>query len=76
MNKVTKEIRDFARQALENPDYRARMMRRLIAGKAPQLEIALDHYAYGKPKESVEHSGDLPLPPQVIIELHRSEHEK
>ena len=37
----------------------------LLDGKAPQLEVLLHHYAYGKPKDTVEQTG----PPQHISEL-------
>ena len=44
---------------LEDPDYREATLRRLRSGRAPQLEIALYHYAYGKPKEPVEQAPDV-----------------
>jgi hypothetical protein len=58
VNKVTVEIRDAARRLLELPDYRRNLRTRLIEGKAPHMETLLFHYAYGKPKETVEQSGD------------------
>jgi len=56
-NKATREIRDASRALLERPDYVRSLQRRLDAGKAPHMETLLHHYAYGKPKEQVEHSG-------------------
>ena len=62
-NKATLEIRDAARRLLEDPAYLRNVRERLLEGKAPQLEVLLHHYAYGKPREIVEHSG----PPQPLI---------
>ena len=42
-----------------DPDYRELTLRRLRSGRAPQLEIALYHYAYGKPKDPVEQAPDV-----------------
>jgi len=53
-NKVTREIKAFARSLLEDPGYQAALKTRLKAGKAPHLEPLLYHYAYGKPKEQIE----------------------
>jgi hypothetical protein len=36
---------------------------RLLDGKAPQVEVLLHHYAYGKPKETVEQAGE----PRIIF---------
>lgn len=56
-NSATVEIRDFARVMLENPAYRTALKARLISGKAPHMETLLYHYAYGKPREATEDSG-------------------
>jgi hypothetical protein len=50
-NKATVEIKEFARSILEDPLYQKRFRVRIIQGKAPQIEVLLFHYAYGKPKE-------------------------
>lgn len=50
-NKATVEIKDFARSILEDPLYQKRLRGRVVQGKAPQIEVLLFHYAYGKPKE-------------------------
>ena len=52
-------VRDFARSILERPDYVASLNERLLEGKAQHMEPILFHYAFGKPKESVEHAGTL-----------------
>ena len=62
-NKATLEIRDAARRLLEEPVYLRSVRARLLEGKAPQLEVLLHHYAYGKPKDIVEQTG----PPQHIV---------
>ena len=62
-NKATREIRDAARRLLEEPAYLRSVRARLLEGKAPQLEVLLHHYAYGKPKDTVEQVG----PPQQIV---------
>ena len=62
-NKATREIRDAARRLLEEPAYLRSVRARLLEGKAPQLEVLLHHYAYGKPKDIVEQTG----PPQHIV---------
>jgi hypothetical protein len=51
-NKATVEIKEFARSILEDPLYQKRLRGRISQGKAPQIEVLLFHYAYGKPKES------------------------
>lgn len=57
---------------LDNPAYRKEFVRRLYAGElAPALEAMVWYYAHGKPQESVEHSGEVTMPAQVIFELHR-----
>src|SRR5262245_49506862 len=58
-NKATLEGRDLARQLLEDPAYRASLRRRLIAGRAPQMEALLFKYAYGQPIERHEVSADV-----------------
>src|SRR5262245_61590818 len=48
-NKATIEVRDFARQLIEDPAYQERLRQRVIEGKAPQMEMLLFKYAYGQP---------------------------
>jgi len=54
LNRTTLEVREFARQLIEDPEYQAGLLGRMIAGKAPQMEMLLFHYAYGKPVERHE----------------------
>jgi hypothetical protein len=46
---------------LNTPAYHASLTKRLLAGKAPHMEVLLHHYLYGKPKAHVEHSGTVTL---------------
>ena len=54
VNKATREIKDIASGMLSDPAYVESLRRRLTSGKAPHMEPLLHHYAYGKPKESLD----------------------
>jgi hypothetical protein len=69
-NKITREIRVMAGRIVNDSDYRRELKIRLRDGKAPHMETLLWQYAYGKPKETIEHSGEISLPTQVIVEVH------
>lgn len=57
-NKATREVREIARAIIDDPEYRRRLVKRVQDGKvAPAVEALLWHYAYGKPKDTVEVSG-------------------
>ena len=57
-NKATQEAKAFCASMLEDPDYREKLQRRLLAGKLPPpLEAMLWHYAYGVPKQTVAVEG-------------------
>jgi len=55
----TKAAQIVARSLVEDEFYRMSLMDRVKAGRAPHMEVLLWHYAYGKPKETVEHQGDV-----------------
>lgn len=57
LNKSTRDIQEFSRATLEDPEYVRELKTRLRRGKAPHVETLLYHYAFGKPKETlnVEH---------------------
>lgn len=57
LNKITRDVRELATQIVTDEAYRKALVRRIKRGKAPHMETMLWHYAYGKPKETVEHSG-------------------
>jgi hypothetical protein len=59
-NKRTQEIQALARSILEQPAYLAMLTQRACAGTLPPaVETMLFYYAYGKPKDSIEHRGTL-----------------
>ena len=53
-NKASAEIREAARRLLEDEAYQRGLSVRLIKGRAPHMETLLYHYAYGKPKETMD----------------------
>lgn len=73
-NKSTVAVKEFAVSVIENPAYQASVLERALAGKLGALEPVLYYYAAGKPKEQVEHSGEVKLP-QVIRHVLRPEGE-
>lgn len=61
-NKVTKEVRDLALNLVHNPGYQAKFARAFIARRINRkLEEMVWHYAFGKPKNDVNVSGQLTL---------------
>lgn len=62
-NVVTPDIRERARQLVEDPVYCLSVKARILEGNVP-LEIMLHHYAYGKPKETVALEGGVTI--QVV----------
>jgi hypothetical protein len=68
-NKATLSIREFSRSVLENPKYRAHLMRGAEEDKlAPHEFLMLHQYAYGKPKDTVaiEDQRRAPNPDRVL----------
>ena len=61
-NHSTTEARILARKFLQSKEYRRSMKKRVLAGDAPQLELALWYYAYGKPREQ-------DASPQALIQI-------
>jgi hypothetical protein len=53
-NKATEEVRQLARQIIDDPAYLKSLRRRILEGKAAGLEVQLWHYAYGRPSEPAE----------------------
>ena len=54
LNKTEPSVRAAARAIVEDPEYRLALKLRVSLGEAPGMEMLLWHYAYGKPKETVE----------------------
>ena len=73
---ATVDIKDFARSILEDPLYQRRLIDRVIRGKAPQIEVLLFHYAYGKPKEHYSGERSLTLEEIVLGSMRSEEEEK
>lgn len=58
-NKKTREIKEFALSILTGPKYVKHVQDMADEGKLPpHLETLLYHYAYGKPKDRVEWTGE------------------
>lgn len=72
LNKSTIAVKEFAVSVVEDPEYQASVRKRAIEGKLGALEPVLYYYAAGKPKEAVEHSGEVKLP-AVIRHVLREE---
>jgi hypothetical protein len=56
-NKLTIEVRELARNIVNNDAYLERLKVRIDRGSAPHMETLLWHYAWGKPKETLEMAG-------------------
>lgn len=55
VNRATLYIQKFCRGILESPEYIASVKARIVAHTLPpQIEALYHHYAYGKPKDTVE----------------------
>lgn len=64
-NKATREIKEAARAFLENPEGLARLKEQYEAGTLnPSILIRYMDYAYGKPKETIEHQ--VPMRSAVV----------
>ena len=69
-NKATAEVKQACAELVDNPAYREKLAQRLVDGKlAPAIECMLWHYAKGKPKEQLEHTGRLEIG-RIVDELH------
>ena len=60
-NKASADVRVRARALVEDPVYVLSIRKRMREGKSVPLEIMLHHYAYGKPRETVEHEGAVTI---------------
>ena len=58
-NRASTDVRVRARALVEDPVYVLGIKRRMLEGKSVPLEIMLHHYAYGKPRETVEVEGGV-----------------
>jgi hypothetical protein len=53
-NANRREVREIAREIVDDPVYRAALKMRVMLGEATHMEPLLWHYAHGKPVERVE----------------------
>ena len=65
-NKATREFKLWAEKFTKDPAYRKGLEERLASGKAPQFEVYLHQLLHGKPKEQIEHSGELKSVPAIV----------
>ena len=56
-NRISIEAREAAAHIVDDPEYRAALKARVIAGQAPQMEPLLWAYAKGKPVDRIEQGG-------------------
>ncbi len=60
-NRASTDVRIRARALVEDPVYVLGLKKRILDGKSVPLEIMLHHYAYGKPRETVEVEGAVTI---------------
>lgn len=66
LNKVRRDIRALALRLVSDELYVNKLRVRLLSGRlAPALELALLHYAHGKPPDRLQVE-NAPLPPLVV----------
>ena len=54
-NKATKEVKELARRLVLEPEYQQKLRHRLLKGTLPPaVESLLWHYAFGKPKDTLD----------------------
>lgn len=67
-NKRTQDVEAYARGIVEDPKVQAVMLKQAQEGTLPAPIVQMLHaYAYGKPVERVELSGDEEKPLRVVI---------
>jgi len=68
-NKVTNEIKEIAREIISSDDYLESLRLRLVTGVAPPaVEVAMHHYAWGRPKEIVSFESEG----KISVEMFRA----
>ena len=69
-NKVTLDAQKACAAIIDDPIYRAKLLADVQARAVPPgIEAMLWHYAKGKPKEQIEHSGQVNIA-RIVDELH------
>ena len=69
LNKATQEVKAIATRIVQDPRYLERLQNRIDRGEAGSVEVLLWHYAYGKPKERVELTGQNNGPLRFTLNL-------
>lgn len=55
LNRTSRQAREFAQMLVSSPAYRFSLIARIKAGTLPPaIETMIWHYAFGKPKETIE----------------------
>ena len=74
-NKATTEAKEACARIVDDPVYREKLLSRALKGTlAPPVEVMLWHYAKGKPKETIEHQGQIGvLTPEAVAKLSDAE---
>jgi hypothetical protein len=54
MTAKTREAKSICKNLVDDPEYRASLRKRLIAGTAGPMEVLVWHYAHGRPRELVD----------------------
>ena len=70
-NKATAEAKEACALIVDDEVYRQNLLARALKGKlAPAVEVMLWYYAKGKPKETIEHQGQIGvLTPEAVAKL-------
>ena len=72
LNRVTREVRDWAKSIFEDPKVQQRTLEMAQEGKLPPgVFTELLHYAFGKPKETHELTGLDGGPVETITRIER-----
>lgn len=65
-NKATREFKAWAEKFFRSAAYRQSAERRILKGRALPLETYLAQLLHGKPKDQVEHSGEVGGVPAIL----------
>lgn len=71
LNHATREIQEIAGKLLGDKEYQDALKIRLKEGKAPNVEVLLYHYKWGKPKDTLTVEGSESLAELLQVALSR-----
>jgi hypothetical protein len=72
-NKRTLAVEDAATRILDQPEYQADLAERARTGRLGPMEPVVWYFRWGKPREGLEHSGEVQLLPKVIRHVLRTD---